>query len=405
MVDDNKMPHKDSINRFPLSDIKVVDLTQVVAGPFATMQLGDLGADVIKIEAVGRGDRSREVNPRPEYHDTVNRNKSSIELDLKSTGGQEVAKRLLSDADVFVQSMKPGRIETFGLDYSTIAEFNPSIIYCTITGFGTDSPYEEVPAWDFLIQAMSGIMGMTGQPDGPPLWSGMPSGDLSPAMYASQSILSALYARETGKIEGEYIEIPMLDCAISWLCSRAGYTFGTGDPFPRTGTYHPSVAPYGIFECEDEAIVIATGTDSLWRDLCTALDLDELVADERFDTMDKRVENRTALSEKLGSVLGTMSQDEVLEELRENGVPSGPINDTRSVWNDEHVKKRGLRATMERENLEDATVIDHPVRFSTISTPLETPPPTLGQDTEKILSSYGFSDEEIEALRQKDVIS
>lgn len=388
----------------PLSGYTVVDLTQVAAGPFASMMLGDLGAEVIKIEAIGRGDRSRDVSPYPEYFDTVNRNKRSIELDLKSERGQGVARALLEDADVFVQSMKPGRIERFGLDYNSVREFNPSIVYCTVTGFGEGSPYQDVPAWDMLIQGMSGIMSMTGTEETPPLWSGLASGDLIAAMYASQSIISALFARETGRIEGENIEVPMLDAAISWIGIRAAHTFGIGEPFPRFGTRHPSAAPFGVYSCEDESIVIAAGTESLWERLCQVLDREDLLDDERFETIDKRAENEAELRGEIEPITESESGEYWVERMHENGVPAGPIYDTETVWDDEHVRRRGLRVTMEREGRADAEMIDNPVRFSNMEPSFRIPPQELGESTDEILVQYGYSEEEIREFRDDEVV-
>lgn len=388
----------------PLSDVTVVDLTQVLAGPFASMTLGDMGAEVIKIEAIGRGDRSRGLQPSPEYFDTANRNKHSIALDLKSDDGQAVARRLLSEADVFIESTKAGRTEAYNLGYEDVRELNPELVYCSVTGFGHDSPYEEVPAWDMLIQAMSGIMSMTGEADGPPVWSGLPSGDLAAAMYAIQSVLAALYAREQGRIEGEWIEVPMFDAAISWLSLRAGYSFGTDEPFPRSGTRHPSIAPFGVFECADESLVIAAGTDSLWADLCDAIERPELYDDDRFASVEARLENREALVAELSSTLGSRSREAWIERLHGYNVPAGPIYDTVSVWEDEHVRKRNLHRRMEREGREAADVIDHPIHFANLATSLRIPPQELGESTDDVLGRYGYSESEIERLREERVI-
>jgi crotonobetainyl-CoA:carnitine CoA-transferase CaiB-like acyl-CoA transferase len=389
----------------PLSDVTVVDLTQVLAGPFATMELGDLGASVIKIEAVGRGDRSRSIEPTPEYFDTLNRNKRSIAIDLKSAEGQAVAHDLVADADVFIESTKPGRIETFGLDYATVTDLNTDIVYCSVTGFGSDSPYEELPAWDMLIQAMSGIMSMTGERDGPPLWSGLPSGDLAAGMYAAQSILAALYAQSTGQVNGEWIEVPMFDAAVSWLSSRAGYAFGFDEPFPRLGTQHPSVAPFGVFDCADEPIVIAAGTDSLWENMCDALNRPDLLADDRFASTEARVENSETLRNELEAELAKTTASEATSVLQSHAVPAGPIYDTVTVWDDPHIEQRDLRRTMDRPDREDAEVIDHPVHFVNMMSDLRTPPESVGESTAAILADQGYDKDEIDRLRDENVIS
>ena len=388
----------------PLDGITVVDLTQVLAGPYATMNLGDLGAEVIKIEAAGRGDRARGFGPVPEYYDTANRNKRSVELDLKSERGRAVALDLLAEADVFVESTKPGRIEDFGLDYESVREVNPRVVYCTITGFGAGSPYEDVPAWDMLVQGMSGIMSVTGTDETPPLWSGLASGDLAAGTYATQSVLAALFARERGEIDTEWIEVPMLDAAVSWLSVRAGHTFGTGEPFPRLGTTHPSIAPFGVFECRDASVVIAAGTPSLWRDLCAALDRADLTDDDRFESMDARVEHREAMREELAETLESRSAEEVVSTLQTNGVPAGPIHDTESVWEDPHVRERGLRRRMGREGRPDAEVIDHPVHFTELLPSLRRAPEALGESTDDVLAEHGYEEGEIEALREAGVI-
>lgn len=388
----------------PLDGVTVIDLTQVLAGPFASMALGDMGAEVIKIEAVGRGDRSRNVEPSPAYFDTVNRNKRSVGLDLKSDEGRAVAMRLLSEADVFLESAKPGRAEAFGLGYEAVKETNPGIVYCSITGFGHDSPYESVPAWDMLIQAMSGIMSVTGEPDGPPVWSGLASGDLAASTYAVQSVLAALFARERGLIDGEWIEVPMFDAAISWLTLRAGHSFGTGEPFPRAGRRHPSLAPFGAFECADDRIVIAAGTESLWSDLCAAIDRPELGTDDRFGSLSARLDNRAALVEELDAALGSRPAAAWLETLRDHGVPAGPIHDTCSVWDDDHVRRRGLRRRMERPDREAAEVIDNPVHFANLGTHLETAPEALGESTDDVLGAHGYSRAEIDRLREDGVV-
>jgi crotonobetainyl-CoA:carnitine CoA-transferase CaiB-like acyl-CoA transferase len=388
----------------PLSDVTVVDLTQVMAGPYATMLLGDMGAEVVKIEAIGRGDRSRNSPPRPEYFDTMNRNKRSVALDLKSEEGQAVAESLLAEADVFVENTKPGRAAKFNLAYEDVREVNPNIVYCSITGFGSDSPYAGVPAYDMVVQAMSGIMSMTGEPDGPPLWSGLPSGDLAAAMYAVQSVLLALYARDTGQIDGEWIEVPMLDAAVSWLGPRAGHTFGTGEPFPRLGTQHLISAPFGVFQCADEPIVVAAGTNSLWYDLCAALDRPDLAAREDLDSRDGRAANVDELREELESTLAERPAEEWISRLHAAEVPAGPIHDTETVWEDDHVKRRGLRVEMEREDREDAVVIDNPIHFQHILSGPHRAPPDLAADTDDVLAELGYSDAEIGRLREDGVV-
>lgn len=400
------MAHTDerAEGQLPLTGVTVVDLTQIAAGPFATMILGDLGAEVIKLEVVGRGDRSRSTGPRPEFFDTLNRNKRSVAVDLKSEGGRSVARELVREADVFIENAKPGRIEKFGLAYEDVAELNPGIVYCSVTGFGSGSPYEHVPAFDMLIQAMSGIMSMTGEADGPPIWSGLPSGDLAAALYAAQSIVVALYARERGTIEGEWIEVPMFDAAISLIGLRIAHTFGHGEPFPRLGNTHPLAAPFGTFECRDGTILVAAGTDTLWESFCEAIDREDLLEDDRFDSPDARVENRAELHREIEPVLSAGSVEEWTDRLQDDQVPAGPILDTKTVLEDEHVRQRKLHREMERPDRENADVIDNPVHFRNLRTELSIAPEEVGEDTERVLRQYGYSSEEIAELRDQGAI-
>lgn len=393
-----------STGQEPLDGITVVDLTQVLAGPMATMMLGDLGAEVVKIEAVGRGDISRSWEPTPDYFDALNRNKRSIAIDLKSDEGKEIARDLVEDADVFVENMKPGRPTAFGLDYEQVREANPSIVYCSIKGFGRGSPYETVPSMDAIIQSMSGIMSITGEDDGQPLWSGLPSGDLAPAMYAVQSILSALFARERGAIESEFIEVPMLDTAISWIGVRAAYSFKYDEPFPRTGTKHPTAAPFGIFECQDEPILALASTPTLWDGFCRSIGREDLLEDDRFRTNEDRLENRAKLRSELASVFETDTADVWLDRFHENEVPAAPIYDTKSVWGDEHVEERNLRRSMPRDGERDAQVVDNPVRFASLETSLRRTPPGLGADTESVLSELSYEEDEIERLQRDGIV-
>lgn len=391
-------------NLLPLSEITVVDLTQVVAGPFATMNLADLGAKVIKIEAVGRGDRARGIEPIPEYYDTVNRNKRSIEVNLKTSAGQQIVHDLIEEADVFIESTKPGRAESFNLAYADLVEINPHLIYCSISGFGRNSPYSSLPAWDVLIQAMSGIIGMTGEEGRGPVWSGLPSGDLITAMYSTQSVLAALYARERGVIESEWIEVPMLDAAISWLSARAGHTFGFDEPFPRLGVRHPTIVPFGIFSCNEEDIIIAAGTPTLWEQLCETLGREDLLTDERFETGSDRIEYVDELTEIIENELATDTSESWITKFQDAEIPAGPIHDTKTVWDDEHVKQRQLHRQLERPNRDPADVIDHPIHFSALDTHLGSPPEMLGASTRDVLEELGYDNANVRQFQEDGII-
>ena len=388
----------------PLDNITVVDLTQVIAGPFGSMILGDYGAEVIKIEAPGRGDTARTSYPAPQYFDTLNRNKRSISIDLKSSEGQAVAHSLLEDADVLIENTKPGRIKDFGLDYETVTEVNPNIVMCSITGFGQGSPYEGNTAMDKVVQAMSGIMSLQGPEDGPSMWSGLPIGDLAASLYAVQSILAALFARSEGRIESEWIEVPMFDVAISLLGPRAGYSFGVSEPHPRGGRRNPLGEPNGTFICQDEPIIVQASGQALWQDFCRAINREDLIEDERFKTREDRMEHTRELLEIIEPILASKSAVEWIEIFRQYEVPTGPVNDTKTVWEDEHVQERGLKVTMEREGREDAEVVDHPVHFSKLIADVRSPPPEVGGDTRRLLQNAGYDEADIDRLFSDNIV-
>lgn len=388
----------------PLKGVTIVDLTQIITGPLATMVFGDLGADIIKIEATERGDLSRGINPAPKYFDTLNRNKRSIAIDLMEEQGQEVAKALIKDADVFVENMKPGAPEKFNLTYEDVHEANPDVIYCSIKGFGSGSPYSDLPAMDMLAQAMGGMMGLSGEEDGPPVWSGLPVGDLIPSLFAIQSILTALYAKEAGNLKNEHIEVSMIDCMVFSLSGRAGHTFGTGEPFPRLGSRHPTLAPYGVFETKDERIVIGAGTQGIWQPFCDSIGRSDLKDDERFSSVDARLENREPLIKEIQAELSKRTADEWLDIFHERNISAGKIYDTETIWEDKHVKQRELYMEMEKSDGDVAQMIDHPVQYDNIDTKHARAPPALGEQSRDLLDSIDIPEEEVEELFRSGVI-
>jgi len=382
----------------PLNGLTVLDVTQVVSGPFASMMLADLGAEVIKVERPDGGDIGRtnppHVDGQSAYFAAVNRNKKSVALDLKEPEGQAAVLALAEDADVLIENHPPGRMERFGLGYESVREHNEALIYCSISGFGREGPYRELPALDVVVQAMSGITSVTGPSDGHPYRAGIPIGDIAGSMYAVQGILLALFDRARGG-GGEHVDVSMLDGAISWLTVRAGYTFGTGDPHPRTGNELTEYVPYGVFEAADAPLAIAVVADHQWARLCEAIDRPALARDDRFATAPARRANREELETILGSVLGEHTAAEWFEWMAAAGVPAAPIHDTASVWEDDHVRTRGLLADVDGEPFD---AIRYPVRFDGLGSGVRRGTPRLGEDTREALARAGYDEAEIDAF-------
>lgn len=384
----------------PLADVTVLDATQMVSGPFASMQLADLGADVYKVERPDGGELGRSNPPfvegRSTYFASVNRNKRSVALDLKSADGQEAFRSLAAKADVIVENNPPGRMERFGIDYDAVRERNPGIVYCSITGFGQTGPYRELPALDIVAQALSGVMSITGPADGEPQRAGVPIGDIAASMYAVQSIVLALYQRErTG--EGEYLDVSMLDCLTTWLTVRAGYAWGKGEPYPRMGNALPEFVPYGVYDTKDGYLALVVVADHHWERLCRVIDREELADDNRFATADARLDHREAVEEVLSEAFATATAEEWFERLREDGVPAAPVYDTLEVWEDEHVQARGLLTTVPDGDRE-ANAIRYPVDFDDIEARIDRGVPDLGADTREALAAAGVDEAVIEAL-------
>jgi len=384
----------------PLTDVTVLDVTQMVSGPFASMQLADLGADVYKIERPDGGELGRSNPPfvegRSTYFASVNRNKESVAMDLKSDCGREAFRSLAERADVIVENNPPGRMERFGLGYETISDLNPEIVYCSITGFGQTGPYRELPALDIVAQALSGVMSITGPADGEPQRAGVPIGDIAASMYAVQSIVLALYQRErTG--EGDFLDVSMLDCLTTWLTVRAGYSWGKEEPYPRMGNALPEFVPYGVYRATDGYLALVVVADHHWERLCATIGREELADDERFATGSARIDHREAVEELLAEAFATASADEWFDRLRERGVPAAPIYDTLEVRADEHVRSRDLLTTVDDGNCE-TNAIRYPVDFETIDAEITEGVPDLGEHTGAVLAAAGVDDETIETL-------
>lgn len=389
-----------------LDDVRVLDLTQVVAGSFASMSLADLGADVLKVERPETGDLGRSNPPfvggQSSYFAAVNRNKRSIAVDLSTEDGQSVIRDIAREADVLVENHPPGRLEGFGLGYEDLRAVNEALVYCSITGFGQTGPYADIPALDMVAQALSGHMSLTGPADGPPFRAGLPIGDLTAASYAVQSILAALYRRESSG-EGEYIDVSMTDSLISWLTVRAGYTFATDQAYPRTGNELKEFVPYNVYETADGYLAVIVATERHWRQLCEAIDRAELATDERFATVEARRERRAEVNELLAGALSSKSAEAWFDRFAEYGVPSAPVRDTRSVWADDHVQVREMRRPMSIDGA-DFWAIDYPAKFDGTETDLRYGVPELGEHTLEALQEIGYDDDRIESLLSEGIL-
>ncbi|MCL7401820.1 MAG: CoA transferase [Thaumarchaeota archaeon] len=391
----------------PLEGIRVLDFTRVMSGPFATMLLGDLGADVIKIEPPG-GDDTRGWGPPwiggdSAYFMSANRNKRSIIIDLKKLEGREIVKKLVEKSDVVVENFRPGVAEQLGISYDNLSKINPRIIYCSISGFGQSGPYRDKPGYDLIALAMSGLMSITGEPNRPPVKFGVPIADLTTALFAALSIVSALYWREkTGR--GQYIDMALLDAQVLLLSHQAFNYFATGEEPRRMGSAHPNIVPYQAFETSDGYIIVTVGSEKLWEQFCKAIGRPDLIENPKFRTNADRVINREELIEELERVFKPKPTRFWIEELEKAGVPAAPILTVGQVLNDEHVRYRGMVLEIEHPEAGVIKMLGTPFKMSVTPGVVRSPPPTRGQHTFEILRELGFDDEEIIELKSKHVV-
>ena len=378
--------------KLPLAGVRVLDLSRVLAGPYATMVLGDLGADVIKVEHPERGDDTRHWGPpfagegearESAYFLAVNRNKRSIGVDLKDPEGLERVKKLAAGADVVIENWRRGALEKLGLGYEALRATNPGLVYCSITGFGP-GPDEERPGYDFLVQARGGVMGITGQPGGEPTKVGVAISDIVCGLFASNAILAALHRRDaTG--EGSRIEVPLFESTLGWLANRGQEYLVSGEDKGLIGNAHPSIVPYQTFDASDKPLVVAVGNNSQFAGLCKALGRPELAEDERFATNPDRVANRETLVSELQEEIGKRPADEWAEEIRAAGVPSGPVNTLADVFADDHVRGSGILQDIVHASAGPLKMLASPILIDTERLPIRRPPPTLGQHTNEPL--------------------
>ena len=390
-----------------LSNIKVLDLTRVLAGPYATMILADLGAEIIKIEQPGKGDDSRAYGPykngESAYFMSLNRNKESVTLNMKTPEGKDIIKKLVRKVDVLVENFRPGTMERFGLGYDVLKELNPRLIYAASTGYGQTGPYSQRPAYDAVVQAMGGIMSITGQEDGKPTRIGTSIGDIAAGMFTAIGILAALHERERSGL-GQMVDVAMLDCQVAILENAISRYEFTGEIPCPIGNRHPSIVPFETFETMTDPIMVAAGNDRLWATLCDLMDLD-IACDPRFATNPQRNENYHYLKPILVDKFMTRTAEEWQEMFDEAGIPSGPINTVDKVVTNEQVVARDMILEVEHPVAGNTRIPGLPIKLSRTPGEIHKAAPVLGEDTEKLLGQYlGLSPEEIDQLRDKQVI-
>ncbi|HWM83281.1 MAG TPA: CoA transferase [Pseudolabrys sp.] len=396
-------------NEPALCDIRILDLTQVLSGPFCTQMLSDMGAEVIKVEGP-QGDVSRHMPPDyvgddSVYYLSINRNKRSLVVDLKTPEGVALVRRLALVCDVVIENFRPGVCARLGLSADALRAEKPSLIWCSISGFGQDGPYRDKPAYDLIVQAMSGGMSLTGARDGVAVRAGIPIADLAAGMYASSAILAALHRRaRTGR--GDIIDISMLDCQVAMLCYQAAFHLHSGRVPGRQGREHDAIVTYGTFTAKDGVeLVIAAVTDRMWETLCTLLGCDSLIADTRFLTSNLRNTNRAVLVELLQEAFLARTADEWIALFDSNGVPAGVVNSLDRVMSDPQIKHRGMVIDLASEDGRKARIIGDPVFFTETLRPEPQFPPAAGENSADVLRDVlGLGIDEIEALLQAGVV-
>ncbi len=391
----------------PLSGIKVVDMTRVLAGPFCTMTLADLGADVIKIERPGNGDDSRAFGPHQHgesaYFMSINRGKKSLTLDLKAEKGREILLKLVSQADVLVENFKPGVMKKLGLDYDILSKHNPRLIYCASSGFGQSGPYSSRPAYDLIIQGMGGLMSITGPDASMPTKVGSSIADIFAGVFSAIGILSALHVRNTTG-RGQMVDVAMLDCMVSILENAvARYTVSGIDPEP-IGNRHPSIAPFASIKTSDGFINVACGNDNLWKKLCEIIKRPDLAADSRYETNHSRCENMPDLLPALNEAMHSQSSAHWLEKLEAGHVPAGPINSISQVLADPQVLARNMLVELTHPVAGKIKIPGSPIKLSETPAEVKVPAPLLGQHNNEILQDLGYSTEQIAELKEHGVI-
>ena len=401
----------------PLAGIKVLDLSRVLAGPWTTQILGDLGADVIKVEQPGQGDDTRRWGPPflddgskdAAYYLCANRNKQSVAINLADPRGADLIREIALGADIVVENFRVGGLNKYGLDYASLSAINPKLIYCSITGFGQDGPYKDRGGYDFLIQGMSGLMSITGRPDGEagggPMKVGIPISDLVTGLYSAISILAALAHRDrTG--EGQHIDMSLLDTQVALLANQASNYMNGGMIPRRLGNEHPNTVPYQDFSCSDGDILVALGNDRQFRSFCDLIGRPDLPDDPRFIDNGNRSPNRKALQDEMGAAIAKWKSDDLIAAMEAAKLPGGRVNEIPDILADEHIAARGVIKDMARSDGTPVKVLGYPGKFSKTPADYRRAPPRSGEDTRDVLSDVlGLSEGQIAALVEAGVIA
>jgi crotonobetainyl-CoA:carnitine CoA-transferase CaiB-like acyl-CoA transferase len=393
-----------------LDNISIIDLTQALAGPYCTMLLGDMGADVIKVEQPGSGDQSRGWGPpfvegESTYFLAVNRNKKSLTLNLKSKAGREIMQRLVERADVFITNLpRQSSRRGTGVDSQTLLDLSPGLIYVSITGYGMTGPYAERPGYDLIAQGESGLMSITGEPEGQPVRYPIPLSDMTTGIYAAMGILGALLARQqTGR--GQVLDLSLLESQSAWLGILASAYLNAGEAPRRLGNTHPNIVPYQVFQARDKYIIVAVGTPRLWTRFCEVLGISETVMkDPRFATNSDRLAHRNELIALVQEILAGREAEYWLEALREAHIPSGPINTVPETMAHPQLIERGFIVEQEHPLAGLVKSLANPIHFSETPTTYRLPPPALGEHKAEILEGLGYTSQEISQFTEKGIV-
>ena len=389
--------------KLPLQDIKVIDFSQILAGPFCTMLLADMGADVVKIEKPNGGDDTRRYGPpfiegESAAFLTLNRNKRSIVLDLKSEQGISIVRRMLEDADVMIHNFRPGVVDRMGLAYEDVSAVNPAIVYCTVSGFGTTGPYSSRAGFDLVAQGMSGLMSINGFPGAPPAKVGVPMADLNTGMFCAYGILTA-YINRLATGQGQHVDASLIESGIAYTLYESATYFATGEVAGPLGSAHRMIAPYQAFATQDGYINIGAANQNNWERMCRAIGREDLLEDERFASNPERMVSIEALTPIMEETFRTQTTGHWVEALEKAGVPCGPIYNIEQVYADPHVRSRDMAVELKHPKSGSIRNIGVPVKLSDTPGSVRTPAPLLGQHSEDVLCQYGYADADISAFR------